>query len=204
MCPRSAVYVPNARLSSTELQSAVLDGELVALGEGFVPIDAPHTAHVRAASLSPLVIDARVIISDRSAAWVWGWATMPRAVTTCVSIVARIPSPDRRRLRAREVVIHDGEWVMLGEVAVTSPVRTLIDLARHDSGVDLAALLERGIRTHRVELPQLEAALTSRTNLSFVRMARRRLEEASRAAAALDRTINAISPAQPLLTRYTS
>jgi hypothetical protein len=191
----SAVYVPDDRLSSSELQSAALDGELVALGEGFVPIDAPHTAHVRAASLSPLVIDARVIIADRSAAWVWGWAAIPLAVTTCVSIAARIPSPDRRRLRAREVVIHDGEWVKLGNVAVTSPVRTLVDLARHDSGVDLALLLERGIRTHRIEPPQLEAALAGRTNLSFVRMARQRLEKASRAAAARDRTTDASSAA---------
>lgn len=201
MCPTSAVYVPDRRLSSSELQCAALDGELVAVGEGFMPIDAPDTAHARAASLSPLVIDARVIIADRSAAWVWGWGAMPRAVTTCVSIAARIPSPDRRRLRAREVVIHDGEWVKLGSVAVTSPVRTLVDLARHDSGTELAALLERGIRRHHIEPAQLEAALTGRTNLSFVRLARQRLDAASRAATAVTRAAANGRPAQPLLTR---
>jgi hypothetical protein len=187
MCPAPAVYVPDRHLSSSELQCATLDGELVALGEGFIPVDAPLTAHARAASLSPLVIDRRVIIADRSAAWVWGWGAMPLAVSTCVSIAARIPSPDRRRLRAREVVIHDGEWVTLGDVAVTSPVRTLVDLARHDSGLDLAALLERGIQLHHIEPAQLAAALTGRTNLSFVRMARGRLDEAFRATTALGR-----------------
>ncbi len=116
-----SVYVADHRLSSSELQCAVLDGELVALGEGFLPIDAPETAHARAASLAPLVIDSRVIISDRSAAWVWGWGPMPRTVATCVSIAARIPSPDRRRLRAREVVIGDAEQIALGDVASLVP-----------------------------------------------------------------------------------
>jgi len=181
--PLLTVYVADHRLSSSELQSAALDGELVPLGEGFLPIDAPSTAIARAMSLSPAVKGSRVIISDRSAAWVWGWLEMPSSISTCVSIAARIPSPDRRRLRAREVVIDDHERVVLGKMVVTSPVRTLVDLARHDSGADLATLLMRGIRAHNIEQQQLVAALSGRNNLSFVRAARQRLEEASRAAA---------------------
>lgn len=174
----AAVYVPDHQLSASELQCAVFDGELVALGEGFLPIDAPETAFARAASLAPVVLDSRVIISDRSAAWVWGWGTVPRNVTTCVSISARIPSPDRRRLCAREVVIDQHEQIVLGEVVVTSPLRTLLDLARHDAGSDLAALLERGIRASRVDERRLAEALAGRTNLSFVRQARRLLFDA--------------------------
>lgn len=177
--PRStAVFLPDHRLSASELQCAARDGELVSLGEGYVSIDAPDTPFIRAASLSPVVLDSRVIISDRSAAWVWGWGAMPRTVSTCVSIAARIPSPDRRRLRAREVVIADGERVMLGDIAVTSPERTLVDLARHDGERDLHELLARGLRESRFDLAHLFGALSDRTNLSFVRSARRRLTAA--------------------------
>lgn len=177
--PRStAVFLPDHRLSASELQCAALDGELVTLGEGFVSIDAPDTPFIRAASLSPVVLDSRVIVSDRSAAWVWGWGAMPRTVSTCVSIAARIPSPDRRRLRAREVVIADDERVVLGDITVTSLERTLVDLARHDGGRDLHDLLARGLRESRIDLDHLFGALSGRTNLSFVRSARRRLTAA--------------------------
>lgn len=201
--PRSTpVYLPGRSLSASELQCAVFDGELIALGEGFLPIDAPNTAFARAASLAPVVLDARVIISDRSAAWVWGWAAMPPAVTTCVSIAARIPSPDRRRLRAREVVIGAHEQLALGGVVVTTPLRTLLDLARHDAGSDLAALLERGIRQSAIGAHQFTAALTGRTNLSFVRRARRLLLEAcGRASSSLSTGDADDGATQPLLTR---
>jgi hypothetical protein len=175
MTRSSPVFVPDARLSATELRCAALDGELVPLGEGYVCVDAPNTSFARASSLAPIVIDTRVIISDRSAAWVWGWGPMPVAVSTCVSIAARIPSPNRRRLRAREVVIGDDERVMLGGVAVTSPVRTLVDLARHDTGDDLQQLLACGLRESRIDLDILFSALSGRINLSFVRTARQRI-----------------------------
>lgn len=188
------VLLPSSRLSASELHAAALDGEVVPIGEGFVPIDAPITATARAASLLPLLIDDRVVVADRSAAWVWGWSPAPASIATCVAITARIPSPDRRRLRAREVVIDDDELRMLGPVVVTSPVRTLLDLARHDQGDDVVALLAAGIAAHDVAPNAIEAALTRRRSLSFVRSARRRLA----AAFELARDGRA---AQPLLTR---
>ena len=194
MTTPSPVLLPSPRLSASELRAAVLDGEVVAIGEGFVPIDAPVTAYARAASLAPLLIDQRVVIADRSAAWVWGWGRAPAAIMTCVAITARIPSPDRRRLRSREVIIDDDERRMLGSVAVTAPVRTLLDLARHDPSDDVIALLAAGIAAHDVAPETIEAALTRRRSLSFVRPARARL------AAAFERALGA-EQAQPLLTR---
>lgn len=205
MLRSTAVFIPNSRLSASELQSAARDGELVTLGEGFVSIDAPDTPFIRAASLSPVVLDSRVIIADRSAAWVWGWGAMPPTVSTCVSIAARIPSPDRRRLRAREVVIADDERVTLGDIAVTSPARTLVDLARHDAGHDLHDLLARGLRQSRIDRDHLFAMLSGRTNLSFVRAARRHIV-AAMAETSHDHEVGGSgqTPRQPLLTRYTS
>lgn len=182
------------RVSASELRAAALDGEVVVLGEGFLPIDAPFTALARAASLAPLMLDTRVILADRSAAWVWGWGPMPAVVMTCVAITARIPSPDRRRLRAREVVIDDDETRMLGPVPVTTPLRTLLDLARHDRDDDVIALLAEGITAQRISRAQIDATLTRRASLSYVRPARARLLSALQQA----------ESGQPLLTRYTS
>ncbi len=199
MNPSSPILLPSARLSASELRSAALDGELVPVGEGFVPIDAPLTAYARAASLAPLLIDERVVVSDRSAAWVWGWGSAPGAVTTCVAITARIPSPDRRRLRAREVVIDDDERRMLGSVAVTTPLRTVLDLARHDLHDDVVALLAAGIVAHGFTPDGLESALARRRSLSFVRPARARLAAAF--ALRPDGSVGDAGRAQPLLTR---
>lgn len=199
MNPSSPILLPSAHLSASELRAAALDGELVPVGEGFVPIDAPITAYARAASLAPLLIDERVVVADRSAAWVWGWGAAPRAVMTCVAITARIPSPDRRRLRTREVVIDDDERRMLGTVAVTTPLRTLLDLARHDLDDDVIALLTAGIVAHGITTENLETALTRRRSLSFVRPARARLAAAF--ARVLDISASDEGRPQPLLTR---
>lgn len=195
MTRHTAILLPGELVSASELRAAALDGEVVAIGEGFLPIDAPLTARERAASLAPALLDQRVVVADRSAAWVWGWGPATPTVTTCVSIAARIPSPDRRRLRAREVVIEADDVRRLGSVPVTAPLRTLLDLARHDHGDDLAALLAAGLHAHGITFAELETALARRPSLSYVRPARARLLAAAR------RADDESSANQPLLTR---
>lgn len=176
------IFLPDRCVSAPELRAAALDGEVVALGEGFLPIDAPLTALARAVSLTPVMLDTRVIVADRSAAWVWGWGPMPATVMTCVAITARIPSPDRRRLRTREVVIDKDELRMLGDVPVTTPLRTLLDLARHDPDGHVIDLLAAGIRAHGLSRTEIDNTLDRRASLSYVRPARVRLFAALRQA----------------------
>lgn len=173
-------------LSPAELRAAALDGELVPLADGFAPLDLPVTASTRAAALAPGLHDPRVIVSDRSAAWVWGWQFRAARLSTSVSIDARIPSTERRRLGAREVVIDGDETVELGGLAVTDPVRTLVDLARHDADADVVELLARGLHEHRIPQAAIDSALARRPRLSFVRLARTRLAAARERAALLD------------------
>jgi hypothetical protein len=176
-------YLSGGRLSESELRSAVLDGELSAWGQVFLPLDVPLTARLRASMLGAQWRDHRVMVSDRSAAWVWGWAAQPSRVTTCVSITARIPSPDRRRLHAREVVIASDEVSNLDGVFVTSPGRTLLDLARHSPAADADAdidndidrILAAGVVAENLTVVDIERLLGRRPRLSFARLARRRL-----------------------------
>lgn len=177
-------------LPAAELRAAVLDGELQPVGDVAVPIDLPVTAACRAASLARAIGDPRVIVSDRSAAWVWGWLLTAPRLSTSVSITARVTSPERRRLGAREVVIDPDETRWLGGVAVTSPVRTLVDLARHDTGPEIDELILRGMLEHHITVDDIAAALERRPRLSYVRAARERLARAHRARGD-----------QPLLTR---
>jgi len=103
-------------------------------------------------------------------------------VTTCVSITARIPSPDRRRLHAREVVIASDEVNNLGGVFVTSPERTLLDLARHSpdadadaADIDIDRILAAGVAAENLTVVDIERLLGRRPRLSYARLARRRL-----------------------------
>jgi hypothetical protein len=159
-------------LSPAELGAAVLDGELCRLGDDVAPIDLPVTTESRARTLRRTILDRRVIVSDRCAAWVWGWVLSPPPLSTSVSIGARVPSPDRRRLRAREVVIDPDETVEVAGLVVTTPLRTLVDLARHDTAPDAIDVVARGMLEHRIRPDELTNALDRRTRLSYVRRAR--------------------------------
>ena len=157
----------------------MLDGELVRLGSGFIGIDEPEGPYDRAHSLTSVLGDERAIVCDQSAAWVWGWIPAPSAVSTCVSIDARVASPVRRRLRAREAVLDRDEIAELDGVRVTTPVRTAIDLARHVDGDDRASdVIEAAVRSGMVTRSELRAALRRRPGIAYLRRAQRRIEQA--------------------------
>jgi hypothetical protein len=166
------------RLPLAELHSARLDGELVGIGGGFQSVDEPDGPRDRAHSIHRDLADPRVIVCDRSAAWVWGWAPSPVAVATCVSIGARVASPVRRRLRAREAVLDDDETVQLAEVRVTTPLRTVIDLARHDDRDEVVEIVIAALRSGSVSVPDLRAALRRRPGIAHLRRAHDRVERA--------------------------
>ncbi len=167
------------RLAAPELQSALLDGELVRLGASYIGIDEPECPRDRARSMALVLGDGRAIVCDRSAAWVWGWAPAPSAVSTCVSIDARVASPVRRRLHAREAVLDSDELVWLDDVRVTAPVRTVIDLARHDDDDDRATeAIEAALRSSMVTAAGLRVALRRRPGIAYLRRAQRRIDRA--------------------------
>jgi hypothetical protein len=136
------LYFGGDRLSEAELIAASLDGHLVRLGEGFVPADTVETAALRAASLSPLVGDDAAA-THASAAWVLGASDEPPARH---SIQRTSVHRTRHRLDARYVYrdprIEPRDLIEVGGIAVTSPARTMVDLAR-DAEPDAAALVQR-------------------------------------------------------------
>lgn len=122
-------YLPGDRLMQPELSAARLDGHVVEIGEGYIPADVVEGPEARAAGLRSL-IQPGMAASGPSAAWIHGAGDRP-------------PSPHHarravdRRLRASvtaRMVFHDSplapeDVVLIGGMAVSAPLRTMIDLA---------------------------------------------------------------------------
>ncbi|KQV24980.1 MULTISPECIES: hypothetical protein [unclassified Microcella] len=177
MTPRLPLILDDRDLPAVELRAAQLDGELDALGEAFLVTDSPVTPVARAASLATRIPD-RTILHGRSAAWVWGWSPEPAPLALCVPLTARIGSATRRALRVREVSIDRDEVHELAGVAVTSPERTLIDLARFDESDGIVQLLAAGMVIGRMTDDVVAAALDRRPASAGRRRARERLRTA--------------------------
>ncbi|MGB4776967.1 SAM-dependent methyltransferase [Microbacterium sp.] len=128
--PWPFLYFAGDRLSVAELCAARLDGDLVEVGEAFMPADAVETRELRAGSLA-LSIPAGVALARASAAWVHGAIPDPPSR----HIVQRASPRRGHAVRDPRLIHHDQrlaetEFEQIGGVAVTTPVRTLADLVR--------------------------------------------------------------------------
>ncbi|MCJ1707352.1 type IV toxin-antitoxin system AbiEi family antitoxin [Microbacterium sp. VKM Ac-2923] len=130
------LFFADERLSLAELSAACLDGLLVPLGAGYMPADAAETPWMRARSLQPLLGERWAAVRS-SAAWIHG----AREEEPTAHHVQRAGAT---RVRARfdaRIVYHDvrlaaDDVQTIGGVSVSSPERTLVDLARSDDDID--------------------------------------------------------------------
>lgn len=164
-------------LPLAELHAARLDGELFALDACFSPIDEPSTSALRAEAIASLWPD-RMIAEQRSAAWVYGVLHHPpQRHELCADLSARARPANSRHAHIREVVIDSSELVRIGRLDVTSPLRTVIDLARF---CEQFGDVERSICDALMQLGNLttekcRTALQARRNLPGKRTALVRL-----------------------------
>jgi hypothetical protein len=142
------LYFAHDRLSPAELSAARLDGDLVEIGEGYMPADAVESVAMRAASLAPLCSE-RLAVGIWSAAWIYGALHEPPARHSLV----RAPGRRVGNLISRRAVFHDTaidahDVTLLGDVRVTTPLRTLTDIARRadrESDPSRATAAARGL-----------------------------------------------------------
>jgi len=165
--PRLSPVLSAADLPLAELHAARLDGELTPLDACFTPMDIPPSPLHRAAALA-VQWPERLIAEQRTAAWVWGalWQP-PSRHELCSSLGARARPTEPLRVVAREVAISDDEVVTLSGLRVTTPARTIADLARFAREVDSAQLgVMRSLAAiGGVTLDDCRAALDRRRNL---------------------------------------
>lgn len=138
-------------LSPAELSAACLDGDLVALGDAFVPADAIEGPALRAATLRPLLGDSLVAIGV-TAAWVHGAMGAPPAVHHVQRTPARgVARPVDRRIRFRDTPIDPADTLVLGGVRVATAARALVDLVREPDDPFAARAAPRLATPERVD-----------------------------------------------------
>ena len=117
-------------LPAPELGGMRLDGEVYPLAEGWCLIGELEGPAHRARAVRGERSE-RLIAELGTAAWVWGVTpTLPRVVEFCVDLGARARLRISPIVRVRELVLDPGDRVDLTGGAVTSRLRTAVDLAR--------------------------------------------------------------------------
>ncbi len=176
----SAVLSP-ADLPEPELHAAKLDGELYRLDASFCPIDEIETPAHRALALS-ILVPAGLIAEQRTAAWIYGVTECPDRHQFCASVKARVRPGSPSRVTVREVVIDGDELWQIAGLPVTSPLRTVLDLARFSPVFDIPelAILTGLMRVGGFGVADCIDAVTARRNLPAKRLALTRLKDCLR------------------------
>jgi hypothetical protein len=175
--PKLTAVLLASDLPIAELCAARMDGELYSIDGGFSPVDLPDSPEQRARALSELCSD-RLIAEQGSAAWIWGASDSPPARhELCASLGARAKSAIPRRATVREVVIDEHSVAELGGIRVTTPLRTILDLARFSDAfaAETQEQVARLMSTFGIELGVCIAELDARRNLPGKRRAIARL-----------------------------
>jgi len=175
-------------LPEAELHAAKLDGELYRIDQCFSPVDEIESRQLRARALA-LTIPARLIVEQRSAAWIYGASWLPHRHQFCVDINARVRTASLVGLTVREVVIEVGDLVDMAGLPVTTPVRTVVDLARNclSFGDDELRMSGALMRIGGFGLEECRAVLDRRRNLPHKTLALERIAEAMRRVEAVHR-----------------
>jgi hypothetical protein len=173
MSLRLPLVLTELDLPLPELLAARLDGELFRVDDAFAPLDEIEQPGHRAHAILDAV-PARFIAEQHSAAWVWGVVARPlRGHEFCVDIGARVSGSTARLQRVREVVIEPHEIAFFGNAKVTTPLRTVVDLARFSERFDETE--ERAVhglmKAGRLTIEECVDELNRRRNLPNKRLA---------------------------------
>lgn len=121
-------YRPGDRLSLAELGAARLDGVVVEVGEGFMPVDTVEEADARALGVAALIPRGTAACGP-TAAWIHGAGDAPPAVHH----IRRFSAARMRVTPRARVIYHDrrapqGAVAEIGGIPVTTPEATASEL----------------------------------------------------------------------------
>lgn len=172
---RLSSVLADADLSPVELQAARLDGEVYDLAGAYClvgEVEGPaHRARAVLGGRSP-----RLIAELATATWIWGAGDSPERPAFAVTPDARARLAPTHRTAVREIVYEPGDIAVLDGCQVTTPLRTIIDLARADSSPD-PAIVARLATIGGVSLHDCLASLERRGSIPMKARARTVLQE---------------------------
>ncbi|RUR00733.1 hypothetical protein [Labedella endophytica] len=175
------LFFGGLEFSVAELSAARIDGEVVAVGDGFAPVGLPVDVRHRAAALAADVPLGYTLVG-RSAAWVHGAsARCPVPVEIGGSGPAARWARPYRSVRTMRIRDDHRLVVVVGRIGVPvlSPVATVIDLARLDPTPSEAALMTAVVRRCRLTRESLLDSLDDWTHLPGKRHIAERLRAAT-------------------------
>ena len=182
MSQRLPAVLSHHDLPQAELNAALLDGEVYAVDECFSPIDEidqrSHRALALASLLPEQLLPERLIAEQRTAAWVLGaLARAPFHHQFCAAIDARVRPSGMIRVTVREVVIDETDLLECASLRVTTPLRTVVDLARFSPsfGDEEVRLVKNLMSLGRFGVEECKAMLDRRQNLPAKRLAHQRI-----------------------------
>lgn len=167
-------------LPDVELQAMRLDGECYQLGDAHVPIGVTPDAAARCAAALG-THSSRLIAALGTAAWVWGAVERPPARGEfLVGLDARWRPPFGSRVRIVESVVHPDDVARFGCASVTTPLRTVVDLARFrdEFGSADADAIRRLARHGGFGITEAVEAMNRTRNLAGKRRAAERVRAA--------------------------
>lgn len=177
---RLASVLTAADLPLAELSAARLDGELFLLDECYSLSDLPVGPVERGQALAA-IRPGRAIADTDSAAWLYGALADPPLVHSfAIDVANRAYVPPSLRYRTREVVVPSLDVANIGGCAVTTPLRTLSDLARTraswtDADADVLRMLAE---LAEADEPRILRYLTATARLPNKNRARQRIRAA--------------------------
>ncbi len=123
------LYLPGERLSESELSAARIDGHVVEVGDAYIPADLVAGPDVRASSVAALVQPGTAACTQ-TAAWIHGAGDAPPVVHHVRRCIERRIRPiTSARLVFHDTVLPDADVELIGGVPVSTPGRTMLDLA---------------------------------------------------------------------------
>jgi hypothetical protein len=163
--------------SIAEMSALVLGGEVYWVDGCVSPIDVIPSPRQRAAALRS-VLPPGLIAERMSAGWIWGALYQPPLRhQVCSDTTARARPTDATRLEVREVVITPAEVLSVDGLVVTTPLRTVLDIARTSGAQDeiVVDVIARLMRVGDFGFAECAAALAARRNLPHKKRALERL-----------------------------
>lgn len=162
--PFTLAMAADRGITRSAVRRRLEDGGLRRVTHGvYIGAHVPDTLALRAAA-TVLAIGHGAIACGRTAAWLWGVRTGPAVVARRRPVEIAVPPgvavPRRQGCRARSMAWRPDEVARVAGIPATNPLRTAVDIARHDDPATavtvLDGMLHRGHVTHR----QLEEAVT--------------------------------------------
>ncbi len=151
-------------ISRRTIDQAVRQRILVRLVRGvYVAADVELDATGRARAVG-LVASPHAIVCDRTAAWIWGidcfaFRELDVVPPLETSTMRGHRATRRPEVRGRSRDLRSRDWVEIGGVRVTTPLRTALDLACSLRRRTALAVLDRFMREHGITLAEMQREL---------------------------------------------